>query len=313
MIDPALFKDAAIAEETRALNAEIVGKLAALPDQWSFPIDVVRKARREGRGPFPALPHSPRARWIEIDGPAGPIDLRILAPSEARAVYLHIHGGGWTWGSPDEQDPEFERLAEQGVATVSVRYRLAPENPYPAAPDDCEAAALWLVREAQGLFGTQQLMIGGESAGAHLALVTMLRLRDRHGLTPFAGANLFAGCYDLALTPSVRNWGSEKLILNARDITIYAQNFCGDHDRADPDLSPLLADLAGLPPVLVSIGTRDPLLDDSLFLATRLAIANVPVDLAIYPGGCHMFQRFGIPLSEEALTRVDGFFRERVG
>lgn len=308
MIDPALFRPDAVDPETRALNAEIVAKLSGLPDPWSVPVEVVRDRRRRGLGPFPALPHSPRARVIEIPGPAGPLPLRVVAPERPSGVYLHIHGGGWTWGTADEQDPWLERLAENcGLACVSVEYRLAPEHPYPAAPDDCEAAALWLVREGAAGLGSDRLLIGGESAGAHLSLVTLLRLRDRHGLAPFRAANLFAGCYDLALTPSAANWGDEKLILNTRDIRLFADGFCAGADRRSPDVSPIHADLTGLPPLLVSAGTRDPLLDDSLFLAARAVAAGVPVDAAIWPGGAHVFHRFESALSERALARIDAF------
>jgi acetyl esterase len=313
VIDPQLFTPEAVAPATRAINDEIVAKLSALPDQWTFPIEDVRRRRREGLGPFPPLPKSDRATIIEIDGPAGIIALRVIAPDEPRGVYLHIHGGGWTWGAPDEQDRDLERLAALGFACVSVRYRLAPEHPYPAAPDDCEAAALWLVREGEKTFGTKLFAIGGESAGAHLALVTMLRLRDRHGLTPFAGANLFAGCFDLSLTPSVRNWGSKKLVLTTRDIGIFTENFCGEHDRRNPDISPLYADLRGLPQALVSVGTQDLLLDDTLFMAGRWVAAGNQCDLAIWPGGCHVFHRFEFPMAEEALTRIDRFFEKIAG
>lgn len=309
MLDPALFAPAAADSESTALNARIVEMLSALPDQWSFPLDVVRQRRREGRGPFPAMPRSPRAETVTIRGPGGALDLRVIAPERPRGVYLHIHGGGWTWGTADEQDPWLEQLAENcGFACVSVEYRLAPEHPYPAAPDDCEAAALWLTREAASRFGTTKLAIGGESAGAHLALTTLLRLRDRHGTMPFAGAVLTAGCFDLSLTPSARNWGSEKLILNTRDITIFADNYCGpDLDRRAPDVSPLQADLSGLPPALISVGTRDPLLDDSLFLAGRWAAAGNRGDLVVWPGGCHVFTRFSTALARAALARIDSF------
>lgn len=308
MIDPQIFSAAAIAPATQTMNDEIVAKLSVLPDQWTFPVEEVRRRRREGLGPFPPLPKSDRAKIIEIDGPAGAIALRVIAPDEPRGVYLHIHGGGWTWGAPDEQDRDLERLAALGFACISVRYRLAPEHPYPAALDDCETAALWLVREGEKMFGTKLFAIGGESAGAHLALVTMLRLRDRHGLTPFVGANLFAGCFDLSLTPSVRNWGSEKLILNTRDIGIFADNFCGALDRRDPEISPLYADLRGLPRALLSVGTRDPLLDDTLFMAGRWTAAGNQCDLALWPGGCHVFHRFDFPMAEDALSRIDEFF-----
>ena len=309
MIDPALFDPSAVSDEIRAQNAEIVEKLSKLPDPMSVPPAVVRERRRQGLGPFPQMPASPRAQVITIDGPAGPIPLRIIAPNHPRGVYFHIHGGGWTWGTAGEQDPWLDRLVERcRLAVVSVEYRLAPEEPYPAAPDDCEAAALWVTRVMEGRFGTSRLFIGGESAGAHLSALTMLRLRDRHGLRPFRGANLFAGCYDLSLTPSAANWGDEKLILNTRDVRIFADNFCGpDRNRRDPDISPLYADLTGLPPTLFSVGTRDILLDDTLFMASRWAAAGGRADLALWPGGSHVFIRFDSALTEQALSRIDAF------
>ena len=94
--------------------------------------------------------------------------------------------------------------------------------------------AVWVRRS--GVSERIGLFIGGESAGAHLASLTLLRLRDRHGLAPFRGANLFAGCYDLSLTPSVANWGGDRLILNTRDVRMFTDYFCGpDLDRRDPD------------------------------------------------------------------------------
>jgi acetyl esterase len=309
MIDPALFDEAAVSDEIRAQNEAILTRLAALPEPSSVPPSVIRERRRQGLGPFPDMLLSARAKVIEINGPAGPIPLRIIAPAEPKGVYFHIHGGGWTWGTADEQDPWLDRLTERcGLAVVSVEYRLAPEDPYPAGPDDCEAAALWLLREAQRRFGTDRLFIGGESAGAHLASLTLLRLRDRHGLAPFRGANLFAGCYDLSLTPSVANWGDDRLILNTRDVRMFTDNFCGrDLDRRDPAISPLYADLRGMPPALFSVGTRDLLLDDTLFMASRWASSGNPLDLAVWPGGCHVFIRFDSRLSEQALSRIDGF------
>jgi acetyl esterase len=309
MIDPNLFSPSAVSEEIRAQNTDIVAKLSRLPDPMSVPPALVRERRAQGLGPFPLMPRSGRAEVISIDGPGGPIPLRIIAPDSPRGVYLHIHGGGWTWGTADEQDPWLDRLAERcGLAVVSVEYRLAPENPYPAGPDDCEAAALWVLREAESRFGTSRLFIGGESAGAHLSAVTILRLRDRHRLNPFRGANLFAGCYDLSLTPSARNWGDERLILNSNDVRVFADNFCGkERERRDPDISPLFADLKGLPPALFSVGTRDMLLDDTLFMASRWAAAGNATELAVWPGGCHVFIRFESALAEQALARIDGF------
>ena len=313
--DPATFDPAVVDPETRALNLEIVRKLSGLPDPWSMPAALIRERRARGLGPFPVAPRSERARMLSIEGPGGqPLSLRVIAPPSPRGVYLHIHGGGWTLGTADMQDDRLERLAALGLACVSVEYRLAPEHPYPAAPDDCEAAALWCVREAGARFGTERLFIGGESAGAHLSVSTMLRLRDRHGLTPFAGANLVAGCYDLALTPSARGWGAERLVLNTRDLDHFVGGFVqGRAPLADPDVSPLHARLGGLPPALFTVGTRDPLLDDSLFMAARWAAAGNAAELAAWPGGAHVFVAFPGELTERALARMDEFFEGLTG
>ncbi len=308
LVDPALFHPESMSAETEELNQAVLARLADY-DMWSITPQEVRDLRKAGKGPFPVTPRSDRAVVKTIDGPGGKLPLRIIDPGNARGVYLHIHGGGWILGASDEQDPRLERLAENcGLAVVSVEYRLAPEHAYPSGPDDCEAAALWLVENALNRFGTDKLFIGGESAGAHLSVVTMLRLRDRHAVSPFSGANLTAGCFDLGLTPSVRRWGDEKLILNTRDVTNFVNHFLtGGGSVDDPDISPLHADLAGLPPALFTIGTRDLLLDDSLFMAGRWNACGNHGELAVYPGGAHVFIAFPGQLAAQALTRIDDF------
>ncbi|TXM90493.1 alpha/beta hydrolase, partial [Methylobacterium sp. WL122] len=133
----------------------------------------------------PAMPRSTRAETMTIEGPGGPLDLRVIRPRagvKLRGAYLHIHRGGWVWGSADEQDPWLERIADTcGFICLSVDYRLAPEHPYPAALLDCEAAALWLAGPGKAEFGVTALTIGGESVGAHLAVMVLLRLRRVRG------------------------------------------------------------------------------------------------------------------------------------
>lgn len=314
-LDHAVFAAEAVAPETQALNQDISYKLSRLPDQWSFAPATVRERRRAGFGPFPLARKSERAETIEITGPHGPIPLRLIRPAAAtRGVFLHLHGGGWTLGAADYQDPMLETIADAtGLAALSVDYRLAPEHPYPKGPDDCEAAALWLVREGAARIGGGVLAIGGESAGAQLAVVTCLRLRDKHGLTPFVAANLIAGCYDLSLTPSARHWGHEKLVLNTRDIEMFVRHFLlHGGDRADPDISPIQADLTGMPPALFSVGTRDPLLDDSLMMAMRWAAAGSASELAVFAGGCHVFQHFDLPLAGESIARCNTFLNAAI-
>ncbi len=309
-IDPALFADSAISAETLALNRHIVDTFAGWPDPWAFPPSVIREARKQGRGIFPIRPASPRAESLDIPGPRGPINLRIVKPLQpSRGAFLHLHFGGWTLGSNDMHDWFFERIADAtGLSVVSVDYKLAPEFPYPAGPDDCEAAALWLTREAGARFGGTVLAIGGESAGAHLAVVTMVRLRERHGLAPFRTAALTAGSFDLTMTPSAANWGAEKLILNTRDIVNFARCYVPAGVALNhPDVSPMYADVRGLPPALFSVGTKDPLVDDSMFMAGRWIAAGNSAEIAIYPGGCHVFHMFDGALSETCLTRLTDF------
>ena len=180
-LDPALFRADAISEETRQFNELIVKLLTPMPDWFTVGAQTTRDARARGEGAFPLAPKSARARTITIEGKGGVrIPLRIVAPENPRGVYLHIHGGGMVLGAAVMQDPMLERVNDQtGLACVSVEYRLAPEHPYPAPPDDCESAALWLAENARAEFGSDVLAIGGESAGATLSAVTLLRMRDR--------------------------------------------------------------------------------------------------------------------------------------
>lgn len=311
-IDPAIFDPAAITEETRSFNLELASRLAALPDQWSFPPQVVRERREQGLGPFPAPLRSPRARTIRIGGKQGPVALRIIEPMTTPiGAFLHIHGGGWTFGGADMQDDRLVELADRsGLIAVSVDYRLAPEHPYPCGPDDCEAAALWLTGPGREILGVSRLAIGGDSAGANLAAVTLIRLRDRHGLRAFHAAVFIAGCFDLRLTPSARTWGSEKLVLNTRDIEMFVRHYLAHgHDAALADVSPLLADLHDLPSAHFVVGTRDPLLDDTIFMAGRWLAAGNSAEVHLFPGGCHVFQNFGLGISLESNILIDNFLR----
>lgn len=314
-LDPALFSNDAIPPETRSLNEAIVAAMSNMVEWWEVGAHVVREARARGEGVFPAPAKSERARWIEIDGPAGKIKLRVVAPEKSRGVYLHIHGGGHVLGAADQQDRLLEHFADSTQLTaISVDYRLAPENPYPAGPDDCEAAALW-VADHLGDFGAK-LAIGGESAGAHLSAVTMLRLRDKHGRMPFRAANLVFGVFDLGMTPSARAFGGERLVLRTIDIEKFGDAFLpgtSREDRRAPHLSPLYADLRGLCPALFTIGTRDALLDDSLFMHSRWVAAGNESELAIYPGACHGFVAFPCPQTLQSLQQQAAFLNAALG
>lgn len=313
---PALFRKDAIAEDTATLNEAMVALMTGLPEWWNIGAETTREGRRQGRGPFPAPVLSPRARTIVIEGRDGtPVTLRVIAPDTVRGVYLHIHGGGWVLGGAELQDPMLERIADNtGLAVVSVDYRLAPEHPYPAAPDDCESAAAWLAANARSEFGTDILTIGGESAGGHLAAVTVLRMRDRYGYTGFRGANFVYGVFDLSMTPSQRQFGNRRLVLRTIDMQQFYNAFLPTiTDRQVPDISPLYADLKGLCPALFSVGTLDALVDDTLFMHARWIAAGNETELAVYPGGAHGFTLFPNRLANEAGARSEAFLRSVTG
>ena len=198
-----------------------------------------------------------------------------------------------------------------GVTTVSIEYRLAPEHPYPAPIDDCIAGSMWVIEHAAKEFGTDRLVIGGESAGANLAAAVLLATRDA-GYTGWLGANLVYGVYLPHGTPSVDQWTTTGLVLDPETMEWFGGHYVGeaDVDARDPKLAPLYGDLTGMPPALFTVGTLDPLLDDTLFMAMRWVAAGAEADLAIYPGGIHAFDAFEIGIGLQARDRMHSFVRQ---
>jgi acetyl esterase/lipase len=297
----------AISASTHAVNAALARTLATMtpPDGLS----AMREAYGRGDLGLPASPKSPHARTMTIDGPAGPIGLRILVPDEVRGVYFHIHGGGWIVGSNDTWDDQLEFFGrEAGMVAVALDYRLAPEHPAPAAVDDCVAVATWLIDHAEREFGTSWLSIGGESAGSNLAALTLIRLRDAGKGDAFKAASLLFGSFDLSLPPSVfQAQGAPFVSLDA--MRQFTGALAGGADLKDPAISPLYADLHDLPPALFSVGSIDPLLDDSLFMHVRWQAAGNEAHLAIYPGGTHGFNSFDGELAAAGNQGIAEFLR----
>lgn len=297
------FDPAAISAETAAFHADLTAKLTDAPRPFDVPVETTRRSRAEGKGLFPLAGPLAGSDWIEIPGaPGGPGRIRLSLPEGTpRGVYVHIHGGGWTLGNPEHLDGFSQRIAlATGLAVASVQYRLSPEHRWPGCANDCEAAADWALGAFEG-----PMMIGGESAGAHLAAVALLRLRARGISGRVAGAVLNYGQFDFDLTPSVRNWGEAYLVLSTPIISWFNQNLM--NGQSDPEISPLGADLSDLPPALFQIGTRDPLLDDTLFMAARWQAAGNRAELAVVPGGVHAFDCFDLTIAREAHARQDNF------
>jgi acetyl esterase/lipase len=247
------------------------------------PLEVLRRNRLGGNTPPVRLPQG-RDRTV-----AG-VGVRVFTPDHVDGVYLHVHGGGWSFGSADGQDERLWRLAlEVRLAVVSVEYRLAPEHPFPAGPDDCETVARWLAEHAEAEFGTTRLLIGGESAGAHLSVLTLLRVPG-----VFQAANLVFGAYDLSTPRTARL---------QRTYELFTPGMTAGQ-RRDPAISPLFADLTGLPPARIVVGTEDPLLDDSVALAERW---QAPVRLSVVAGAPHAFTLHPLTITERELRREREF------
>jgi acetyl esterase/lipase len=266
--------------------------LAAARDISSYNFDA---------GDVSDLPVTPEDRVVRAGN--ADVGVRVFRPDgDARAVYLDIHGGGFYLGSASMGDIRNARCAETlGVAVVSVEYRLAPEHPWPAGPDDCETAAHWLLDHAADEFGADRLLIGGASAGANLAVATLLRVRDKHdAVDRFVGANLLYGPYDLSnYSPSGR--------IHEKASTMFRPQYMGHvprDERTNPDISPLYADLHDMPSALFSVGTRDGLFEDSVAMAARWAAAGNECELDVYPDAPHGFDAFPMRMADVARDRT---------
>jgi acetyl esterase/lipase len=310
MFDPAIFLPSSVSAETAQANAAIAEMVDGTP--WPpASVEAYRATVEEtiARLSGGAVYHSPRATDRTVTDRDGSLRLRVLANDAPTGIYLYLHGGGWTIGSADQQDAVLEELVTAtGMAAVSVDYRLAPEHPFPAALDDAERAARWLLKHGADELGSDKFTIGGESSGANLALGTLLRLRATGDQARFRSANLLYGWYDASLTPSVHGPFATGGVLTAAMLEWFADQYLPSPlDRRSPEASPLRADLRGLPPTLLTVGTQDPLLDDSLFLHARLLAAGVASELQVAPGGGHAFDFAPIAISRDAKDHIATF------
>lgn len=257
-----------------------------------------------------------------VDTLIADVPCRILRPQNAPSgIYLHFHGGGFTAGSARQGETANAHLRDTlGLSVISVDYRLAPEHPYPAAVDDGVAVLDWLIPQARSEFGTEAILIGGDSAGAYIAAATVLRLRD-HGedvRSLIRGMNLVYGGYDMRwCTPAAlgcRSSGVPDVLTpsaSSHIVNCFVPNL-SEVERRAPSISPLFAELSNLPASLLTVGTADHLFDDNLLFAGRLAARGNHVELAVYPDCAHGFLYMPIELSRKAQARIDQFMAEQL-
>ncbi|KAL2845051.1 Alpha/Beta hydrolase protein [Aspergillus pseudoustus] len=328
-INSARFLAENVAESTKQANAVLADITANSPKWYQVGSARYREMQESGKTPLPPPVLLPNA--IEATAPsrdsARQIPVRVYQPDNepSKGIFLHIHGGGHVLGSHDGQDSSLQTFANgTQLTSISVGYRLAPENPYPAAINDCIDAAEYLV-DNPSKYGVLRF-IGGESAGGNLSVLTaihLLRSRPSHALS---GLVLRYGQFDLGLgLPTIATPPSEKALMIDRHAmerfnSAYAPGLSFE-ERRTPSLSPLYEDLPalaaaspnGLPPALFICGTKDPLLDDTLLMSIKWSVAGAESITKIYPGAAHGFTVIpGLPAAEEAKKISVQFMREKL-
>lgn len=230
-------------------------------------------------------------------------DATWIVATETRpdAVLLYLHGGGFQVGSVRSHRDLIARLSRAaGCRALAIDYRLAPEHRFPAALNDAVGAYQWLLE--QGI-APARIAIAGDSAGGGLALSTLLVLRERYLPLP-AAAVVLSAWTDLAATgDSYESRAAADPLNQRRMVQSMARRYLGDStDPRDPLVSPLYADLAGLPPLLMQVGDRETVLDDSRNFAAKARAAGVQVQLEVWDGMIHVFQQFAAELPQAGLA-----------
>ena len=233
-----------------------------------------------------------------VPGPAGDIPIRVYTPvgTAPFPVLVYFHGGGWVIGNLDTHDGVCRSLANRvGCIVVSIDYRLAPEHPFPAAPEDCYAATRWIAEHAATLGADRgRIAVGGDSAGGNLAAVVALMARDRGGPKLVYQLLIYPATDADFETRSCRE-NAEGYFLTRADMIWFWNHYAPrDEDRRNPYAAPLrAASLGGLPPALVITAEFDPLRDEGEAYAARLRDEHVPVRLSRYDGMIHGFFQMG--------------------
>jgi acetyl esterase/lipase len=277
--------------------------LDAILRQTAFPagsdVGELRRLLRELTSAQP-LPADVTVTAAELGGvPAAEIT---IDGTEPRHVVLYFHGGVYVLGDAVSAAGLAAQIGRRTDATViSVDYRLAPEHPYPAAVDDALAAYQALLDNGTA---PSDIAFAGESAGGGLAIATLVSARD-HGLPLPAAAYVMSPYADLTLAGTTMDTKSKAdPLLSRENLQARIPDYTAGHDPALALISPIFADLTGLPPLIIQAGTHEVLLDDAIRLARQAATADVAVTLDITPGVPHVFQAYS-PILDEAATALD--------
>jgi acetyl esterase/lipase len=237
----------------------------------------------------------------------------VVAPGAANdRVLLYLHGGGYVIGSVNTHRDMISRLSRAaGVKALGLNYRLAPEHPFPAAVDDSAAAYRWLLSKGTS---PARIAIAGDSAGGGLTLATLVALREAGQPMP-AAAVCLSPWVDLEGTgESMTTKAQIDPVVQKEGLVSMAKAYLGDKDPRTPLAAPLYANLAGLPPLLIQVGSAETLLDDSTRITERAKAAGVIASLEVWDDMIHVWQMFAsiLPEGQQAIERIGKFIREQV-
>jgi len=288
----------------------IIQMIRSAPDLHGAPVEQRRAAFEAVTQMFP-VPDDVKSEPVDAGGiPAE----WIAAPgADPERVIYYLHGGGYAMGSINTHREMVSRISRaSGARALAIDYRLAPEHPFPAAVEDATAAYRWLLSAG---VDPARLVIAGDSAGGGLTVATLVALRDAGDSLPAAAVCLSPWVDMEGIGESMTTKAEADPMVNREDLLEGAQAYLGGADPRTPLAAPLYADLKGLPPLLIHVGTAETLLDDSTRLAERAKAAGVDVTLEPWDDMIHVWQFLAsmLPEGQQAIDRIGGFIREHVG
>jgi acetyl esterase/lipase len=293
--------------EHEALVEQIVATGQRTPEQPPDPqmLAAMREAERANVIPAPPDVHV-------TDENIGGVPCLVVTPRDEQTVgtIVYVHGGGYIWMSARSHVLVAAALVRaSGCRCVSVDYRLSPEHPYPAPVEDLTAVYRALLAGGEA---ADRIALAGDSAGGGLVLAGLVALRDAGEALPAAGVSI-SPWTDLAVTGASADTADDPIVSGA-GLRMMATVYLDGADPQSPTASPLYADLRGLPPVLVQVGTRESLLDDARRVVARARDAGVDVTLHEFDGVVHMWVVMGpdIPESLEAFAEAGAFVRDHL-
>lgn len=303
--------------DIRRFQQQVAASYGRYPAFASLPLPERRRIAEEVRAIWAAGgPEMWKTEEFRIT-PDG-VRIRIYRPDERAMApaLLYIHGGGWTMFSLDTHDRLMrEYAARAGVVVIGVDYSLSPEAKFPTALDEIHQVVRWLrTHGATHGVDAARLGIGGDSAGANMSVATALRLRSA-GEPPLAAMLLNYGAFDSGEHPSYRRYDGDTYNLTATEMAgFWAGYVRNEADLRDPLVSPIRADLAGLPPAFLAVAQCDILVDENIEMGRKLAEAGVETKVRVYPGAAHSFlEAVSIsPLADRALTEESAWLNDRL-